>query len=150
MPTHSRFHLQYAQGISASAAAFRSARTYDTAVNGHIHVNWAFTRPGTYNIDFAATGSLAATGQPLRSLPTRYTFLIEGPEAPKLGNPRLLPDSRLELTVRGSAGSRVRIQSSADLRRWSNVAEATGTGTDVPIVLPPSNQPQTFFRAVID
>ena len=150
MPTHSRFHLQYAQGISASAAPFRSARTYDPAVNGHIHVNWAFTRPGTYNIDFSAIGPLAATGQTLRSLPTRYTFLVEGSEAPKLGNPRFLPDSRLELTVRGNAGSRVSIQSSPDLQRWDNVAEAIGTGTDVPFVFPPSTQPQTFFRAVID
>jgi len=120
------------------------------AVNGHIHVNWAFTQPGTYNIDFTAIGSLAAIGQTLRSLPTRYTFLVEGPEAPTLRAPRILPDSRIELPVRATLGARVRIQSSDDLLGWTHVAETIGTGADVPVVLPASNQPQTFFRAVID
>lgn len=120
------------------------------AVNGHVHVNWAFTQPGTYLVDFTAVGSLAATGQTLRSLPTRYTFVVEGPEAPTIRPPRILPDSRIELPVRASLGARVRIQSSPDLQRWDNVAEATGTGTEVPIVLPASTQPQSFFRAVID
>lgn len=120
------------------------------AVNGHLHVNWAFTQPGTYHIDFTAVGSLSATGQTLRSQPTRYTFLIEGPEAPTLRAPRILLDSRIEIPVRASPGSRVRIESSDDLLRWSNVAETIGTGTEVPILLPPSTQTQIFFRAVID
>lgn len=120
------------------------------AVNGHIHVNWAFTQPGTYLLDFAALGSLSATGQTLRSQPARYTFLVEGAEAPTLRPPRILPDSRIELPVRASPGARFRIQSSPDLERWDNVAEATGNGTEVPIVLPVSTQPQSFFRAVVD
>ncbi len=120
------------------------------AVNGHIHVNWAFTQSGTYLVDFTAVGSLAATGQPLRSLPTRYTFVVEGPEPPTVGSPRILPDSRIELPVGASPGARVRIQSSPDLQRWDNVAEATGTGITKPVLLPPSIQPQTFYRAVID
>ena len=120
------------------------------AVNGHLHVNWAFTRPGTYHVDFTAIGSLAATGQSLRSRPTRYTFLVEGPEAPTLRTPRILPDSRIEIRVRASLGARVRIQSSDDLLGWANVAETIGTGADVPVVLPPSTAPRTFFRAVLD
>jgi surface-anchored protein len=120
------------------------------AVNGHVHVNWAFTQPGTYLVDFSASANTAASGQTLRSLPTRYTFVVEGPEPPSVGSPRILPDSRIELPVGASPGARIRIQSSPDLQRWDNVAETAGTGITTTVLLPPSIQPQTFYRAVID
>jgi surface-anchored protein len=153
-----RFSLFTTSAFGAPTAHMTTADGIDPArdfivipaVNGHVHVNWAFTQPGTYLVDFTAVGSLAATGQPLRSLPTRYTFVVEGPEPPTVGSPRILPDSRIELPVEASLGARVRIQSSADLQRWDNIAEATGTGITKPVLLPPSIQPQTYYRAVID
>ncbi len=120
------------------------------AVNGHVHVNWAFTRPGTYHVDLAATGSVAATGQTLRSPPTRYTFIVEGPPPPMIGAPRILPDGKMELPVTGPSGTRLRIQSSGDLEQWSDVTETTGNGVPIPIPIPSTHQPQTFYRAVID
>ncbi len=97
-----------------------------------------------------ASANTAASAQTLRSLPTRYTFVVEGPEPPSVGSPRILPDSRIELSVGASPGARIRIQSSLDLQRWDNVAETAGTGITTPVLLPPSIQPQTFYRAVID
>jgi surface-anchored protein len=43
---------------------------------GHTHVNWAFTAPGTYQVDFSATGELAGGGGLTSSGPVTYTFEV--------------------------------------------------------------------------
>lgn len=120
------------------------------AVNGHIHVNWAFTRAGTYHLELAAQGSLAATGQVRRSEPIRCTFIVEAPPSPVLGAVRMLPDSGLELRVAAAPGERTRIEASNDLMTWVPVLLMTGTGEPIPILIPGATGAGRFFRAVID
>jgi surface-anchored protein len=47
----------------------------DLATGGHIHVNWAFTKPGWYKATFLATATLA-DGTPVASDPAVYTFYV--------------------------------------------------------------------------
>ncbi|MEN3614884.1 choice-of-anchor M domain-containing protein [Plantactinospora sp. ZYX-F-223] len=46
-------------------------------VGGHMHVNWAFERAGTYRIKVDVTGRLAATGERVTSDPVWLTFEVE-------------------------------------------------------------------------
>ncbi len=41
---------------------------------GHRHVNWAFTTPGTYQVDLEATGMLVTSNQFTTGGPVTYTF----------------------------------------------------------------------------
>ena len=47
----------------------------DLAVASHVHQSWAFGRPGTYRLTFAASGRLAADGARVRS--ERVTVVFE-------------------------------------------------------------------------
>jgi surface-anchored protein len=46
------------------------------AAGGHRHVNWGFTEPGTYEVNFEATGLLVAGNQFASSGPVTYTFAV--------------------------------------------------------------------------
>lgn len=46
------------------------------AAGDHRHVNWAFSAPGTYQVDFEASGTLAAGDQFTSSGPVTYTFEV--------------------------------------------------------------------------
>ncbi|TDC30062.1 hypothetical protein E1211_24945 [Micromonospora sp. 15K316] len=46
-------------------------------VGGHMHVNWAFERAGTYLIKVDVTGKLAATGARVTSEPVWLTFQVQ-------------------------------------------------------------------------
>jgi putative ABC transporter-associated repeat protein len=56
-------------------------RTLRVAVPTHAHANWAFTAPGVYELEFAASAT-ASTGAPLTSTPARYVVVV-GPIAPE-------------------------------------------------------------------
>jgi surface-anchored protein len=43
---------------------------------GHLHVNWAFSAPGTYEVDFNAAGTLADGNVFTSSGPITYTFEV--------------------------------------------------------------------------
>jgi surface-anchored protein len=46
------------------------------SAGGHRHVNWAFTTPGVYEVDFEASGILAEGNQSISSGPVTYTFSV--------------------------------------------------------------------------
>jgi surface-anchored protein len=46
-------------------------------VGGHLHANWAFDRPGGYELQVRATATLAATGATVTSEPVVYRFLVQ-------------------------------------------------------------------------
>lgn len=46
-------------------------------VGTHAHHNWAFEAAGTYKIKLEATGTLAATGQQIRSKPAVLSFRVQ-------------------------------------------------------------------------
>ncbi|GAA1294690.1 TIGR03773 family transporter-associated surface protein [Saccharothrix xinjiangensis] len=53
-------------------------RTLRVAVPTHAHANWAFTAPGVYELEFAASAT-TASGAPLVSAPVRYVVAVGGP-----------------------------------------------------------------------
>ncbi|MDU0292605.1 choice-of-anchor M domain-containing protein, partial [Saccharothrix longispora] len=55
-------------------------RTLRAAVPTHAHANWAFTAPGVYELEFAASAT-TSSGAPLTSAPARYVVVV-GPIAP--------------------------------------------------------------------
>ena len=119
------------------------------AVNGHVHVNWAFTAAGTYRVGLQATATLASTGQAIASPVTEYLFVVEGPPAPTLGRPVARPDGTWELPVTAPVGTRFELQSTADLGRWETLGGFTGTGQPELLPLPGSDDPRQFYRAVL-
>jgi len=52
------------------------------AVGGHEHVNWAFSAPGTYEVDFEASGTLSDGSVFTSSGPTTYTFSVSAVPEP--------------------------------------------------------------------
>lgn len=118
------------------------------AVNGHLHVNWAFTAPGTYRVSLAARGTLVATGQAAVSPVTDYVFLVLAPPAPVMGTPRLLADGSVELIVTGPAGAQVEIQTAPEPGVWAPLGTLHATGEPQTFSVPASAAPQRFFRAV--
>ena len=50
-------------------------RTLRVAVPTHAHANWAFTAPGVYELEFAASAT-ASSGAPLNSAPARYVVVV--------------------------------------------------------------------------
>ncbi|WP_447002006.1 TIGR03773 family transporter-associated surface protein [Saccharothrix isguenensis] len=50
-------------------------RTLRVAVPTHAHANWAFTAPGVYELEFAASAT-ASSGAPLTSAPARYVVAV--------------------------------------------------------------------------
>ncbi len=51
------------------------------AAGGHEHYNWAFTAPGTYELRFTASGTLAPGSVFTQSAEALYTFVIPEPGA---------------------------------------------------------------------
>lgn len=49
---------------------------------GHQHVNWAFSTPGTYEVDFNASGTLVDGNVFTASGPITYTFAVEAVPEP--------------------------------------------------------------------
>ena len=119
------------------------------AVNGHVHVNWSFSAPGVYRVGFVVHGTLAATGLPAASPVTDYTFIVQGPPAPRLSAPRPLSDGTWELQVTAPAGELVRLETADGLGSWEPLRELTGTGEPVSFGLPAPCNAHQFFRAVI-
>ena len=46
------------------------------STGSHRHVNWAFSTPGVYEVDFQASGVLVDGNQPILSGPVTYTFSV--------------------------------------------------------------------------
>jgi surface-anchored protein len=66
-------HMNPADGISPATDSVL------VLAGGHSEYNWSFTRPGTYRIEFFATGVLA-DGRVVRSKPVTYRFFVEKPK----------------------------------------------------------------------
>lgn len=47
-----------------------------TGAGGHLHANWAFEAPGTYQLKVRVTGTLAATGKKVTSAVATYCFKV--------------------------------------------------------------------------
>ncbi|MBX3734904.1 MAG: choice-of-anchor M domain-containing protein [Verrucomicrobiae bacterium] len=137
-------HLASADGVHPDADVLTLP-----AVNGHMHVNWSFSAPGVYRVGFVVHGMFAATGLPAASPVTDYTFIVQGPPAPRLSAPRPRSDGTWELQVTAPGGELVRVETSDGLGPWAPLLELTGTGEPVSFDLPAPGNARQFVRAVI-
>lgn len=138
------------QGHWISRDGVNSAADFITlpAINGHVHVNWVFTRAGVYRLGIAASATIPATGQTFRSPVVDYTFFVAGPARPHLGITPPRNDGIVELQVTAPAGSRVEIQAATAAGEWLTLGELIGTGQPQSFLTPATPSSMRLFRAV--
>lgn len=68
-------YMNSGDGITAGDSILLTA-------SGHQHVNWAFSGPGTYEVDFEAVGMLVDGGDFSSSGPITYTFSVQAVPEP--------------------------------------------------------------------
>jgi surface-anchored protein len=59
-----------------SADGITSSDSMTLPVGSHQHLNWAFSAPGSYSVEFTASGILQADGMPTTSGPVAYSFEV--------------------------------------------------------------------------
>jgi len=118
------------------------------AVNGHVHVNWAFTAPGVYRVGLAASGTRVATGQNSVSPVTDFTFVVEAPPVPRLEVLSSSADGTFELRISAPAGTPIEVQSATELGNWRSLGALTATGQPQAFTASAPAASQRFFRAI--
>jgi len=120
-----------------------------SAVGGHVHVNWAFSTPGTYRVGLAASGRLAANGQTNTSPVVEYTFIVQDiPWRPRLGAARAPGGKGAQLVVHGETGRRYSIQSTTNFQQWSVLTNFISSAEQMEMLLPTPAEHGEFFRAI--
>lgn len=96
----------------------------DVIVGEHYHMNWGFSAPGNYTVEFQASARLAATGEELVSELTTFQFRVTEtqPLAGVLTATRVDTDT-LSLEWFGQESIEYQLQSrhSIDTQEWQNV-----------------------------
>lgn len=118
------------------------------AVNGHVHVNWAFTAPGIYRVGLAASALSSATGQVSASPVTDFTFIVEARATPRLEIAPPASEGTVNLRLTAPAGLSVELQSATELGAWSSLGTLTATGGPQTFAVPPATGSQRYFRAL--
>lgn len=77
----------------------------EVIAGSHTHLNWAFSAPGHYTVDFTASGTLSGGGQFIESLPTAYSFEV----IPEPSSMAFLCLGALGLLLHGKGGATRRI-----------------------------------------
>jgi surface-anchored protein len=116
---------------------------------GHRHVNWAFSTPGTYQVDFEASGTLASNAQFTASGPVTYNFKVLG-ESPTLGILRIANGAQLDWQSALDVNYQIQSRQSIGTGAWTNWGEPTpGTGAplSIPVTQSSSNE---FFRVILE
>jgi surface-anchored protein len=62
--------------VMNSRDGFSAADTFAVVPGGHSDMNWAFSQPGLYTVNFEASGTLADGGVFTSSGPVAYTFQV--------------------------------------------------------------------------
>jgi surface-anchored protein len=120
------------------------------ALGGHLHMNWAFTAPGTYRLGFSASGVIRSTGQNSESPIVDYSFLVEDREPPRLLSPRFHSGDAFAFRLESATNALCRVESSPDLRAWNAVMQITNSTGVIELQLPiGANSPAQFFRVLI-
>jgi surface-anchored protein len=127
-----------------------SADAYDVMAGSHVHMNWGFTRPGTYTVTMQATGVLA-NGTTTTPGPRTYTFLVLEPQAPRLSI-QTVTGSQLRISFPTEMGISYRLQRRASLENgsWADLGDPlVGTGAEGHWTVPSDNT-TGFFRVRLD
>jgi len=119
------------------------------ALGGHLHMNWAFTAPGTYRLGFAASGVLRASGQRSESPVVDFTFVVE-PAMLRLLGPRPLGDGSFVCTLESDPQTVCTLEHSSNLQTWTSFLTVTNQSRSMEVTLPVSETESVrFLRAVM-
>jgi len=137
-------YFNTADGVSEADAR-------DVIPGDHFHMNWGFTRPGTYKIGLEAKGTRVSDGQTVTSDLTQFTFQIVGGDAIQLGISQTGPD-RVTLSWIGGIGIPYQLERRAALQAggWESLgAPVIGTGVSQSVDVPlGAGESQQYFRIV--
>ena len=125
-----------------------AADRYDVIAGSHVHMNWGFTRPGTYTVSLQATGTLA-NGTVTTPGPRTYTFLVLEPTAPSISI-RAVNGGQFELSFPTEIRVAYQVQRRAvlDAGLWQPVGEVImGNGASKEL-MDPSADATGFLRVV--
>ena len=132
-------------GIDLDADAIALA-----AVGGHVHINWAFSAPGTYRVGFSASGRRASTGQIHTSPIVEYTFIVRDlPWRPHLTAVRDASPGTLLMTLQSGPDRLCRVESSTNFLHWNLVTNVLADTAPIELRLPTSTNHATYYRALI-
>ena len=122
------------------------------SVGGHVHLNWAFSAPGTYHVGLGASGVLAGNGQTNASPTVDYTFIVQDiPWRPRLAPPRPGPNDSILLTVQGGAGHLCQVWATTNFQSWAAVTNFTMTSATQTVSVPaPPGGTRRFFKASLE
>lgn len=131
------FSLFLVDGFGKPTAFFNtrdgitSADVYEVMAGSHVHMNWGFTRPGTYTVTLQATGVLA-DGTTTTPGPRTYTFLVQEPKAPSLAIQKVT-GGQIRLSFPSEIGVSYHLERRNSLEggSWTDVGDLlVGTGAD--------------------
>ncbi len=122
-------------GISESDAVVQSFPA------GHMHVNWAFTRPGLYELGFRAVGT-NSSGETLQSDVVQFRFRVQAPKPPLLKLER--STEILALTVEAETGLPLTVETSTNLSNWTTIYSFATQSTNLMLQVEASGE----FKAV--
>lgn len=108
---------------------------------GHAHVNWAFTRPGLYELGLQASG-IDSSDKSLQSEVVTFRFRVQEPRL----RLRLYHSGNFELNVQAGAGLPVEVETSDDLINWQPLFSTQSSHPEWKLPLE-KNRPLQFFRA---
>jgi len=117
-------------------------------VGDHYHLNWGFSEPGTYTVEFQASGVRSSDQVEIMSEVTTYTFEVVAPEPVdlKIGRGE---DSSLLLMWNTETGVQYQIQSKASGSDvWQDLgAVVDGDGTEAEFSFEPEQSSTgSWFR----
>jgi surface-anchored protein len=138
----------YESGLFGNPNVIMNSRDGVTAADsvvltagGHRHVNWAFSVPGTYEVDFEATGTLVAGNVFTSSGPITYTFDVA------VVPPTLTLTSAGQLTWSTNAvGFNLETTANAVTRTWIATTNTPVVSGDQYVVTLDVSAPQQFYR----
>jgi surface-anchored protein len=110
---------------------------------GHIHVNWAFTRPGLYQLGWQAEGTLTG-GTVTNSSVVTFQFQVVPPLPPVLALTLTNGWQRLRVQTEGNVP--LTVESSTNLVSWSAFTNVWSSASDWELVAPALPGP-VFYRA---
>ncbi|MBL9170963.1 MAG: choice-of-anchor M domain-containing protein [Verrucomicrobiales bacterium] len=115
----------------------------------HRHVNWLFSHPGRYAVQFEAKGSLRS-GQVAEVKSTGWIwFDVQPPPGPRFELISASTDHPAAIVVETTPGLPLRIETSVNGFEWNLLSEVTPVQPRVPIASIDRTPPMTLFRAAI-
>ncbi len=137
-------HMNSRDGIDLAADSIALASS-----GGHVHVNWAFSAPGTYHVGLGARGVLAGSSQTNASPTVDYTFIVRDiPWRPRLSLARGPGGTNALLTVQTKPGCHCALECTTNFSNWTVLTNFISASASTTVALPAVLK-QCVCRAVV-